>query len=94
MSLFYASLPAERLRSAPPSVPRINPVGGELLTVRVPVEKQDIAAARASFACHATQYTPAEMGALNRTMAHVWNGVSYLRPWNGGLRDPAAPFGR
>ena len=69
-------------------------MGGELLTVRVPVEKQDIAAARASFARHATQYTPAEMGALNRTMAYVWNGVAYLRPWREGLRDPAAPFRR
>ncbi len=92
ISLFHASLPAERLRSAPPSVPRLNAVGGELLTVRLPVEKQDIAAARDSFACHATQYTPAEMGALNRTMAHVWNGVAYLRPWNGRLRDAFAPF--
>ena len=92
IGLFYASLPAERLRSAPPSVPRLNAVAGELLMVRVPVEKQDIAAARDSFACHATQYTPAEMGALNRTMAHVWNGVAYLRPWNGRSRVPFTPF--
>ena len=86
IGLFYASLPAERLASAPPSMPRVNGVAGELLTVRVPVEKRDIAAGRHSFACHATQYTPAQMDALNRTLDHVWNGVAYLRPWNGPLR--------
>ena len=94
IGLFYASLPAERLRSAPPSVPRVNAVAGKLLMVRLPVEKQDIAAARDSFACHATQYTPAQMGALNRTMAHVWNGVAYLRPWNGPLRSRSRLFRR
>ena len=94
IGLFYASLPEERLRSAPPSMPRVNGVAGELLTVRLPVEKRDIVAGRESFACHATQYTPAEMDALNRTMAHVWNGVAYLRPWKGTVPNPKAPLGR
>ena len=92
--LFYASLPVERLRTAPPSMPTLNGVSGALLTVRVPIEKRDMAAARSSFACHATQYTPAQMDALNRTLAHVWNGVAYLRPWNGPSRNPSAPFRR
>lgn len=83
IDLLYASLPAERLRSAPPSVPGVTGVAGDLLTVRVRVEEQDIAAARGAFACHATQYTPGEMDAINRTLAHVWDGMAYLRPWNG-----------
>jgi LmbE family N-acetylglucosaminyl deacetylase len=90
--LFYASLPAERLSSAPPSTPSVSGVAGDLLTVRVPMEAQDIAAGRESFTCHATQYTPAEMAAINRTLTHVWNGMAYLRPWNGPSRDPSAPF--
>lgn len=92
--LFYASLPTERLKSAPPSTPNVSGVAGELLTVRIPVEARDLAAGRQSFACHATQYTPAEMDAINRTLAHVWNGLAYLRPWNATLPDAAAPFDR
>src|SRR5687768_11983727 len=94
IDLLYASLPAERLRTAPPSSPTINGVAEALLTVRVPFESQDVVAARESFACHRTQYTPAEMQALNETLAHVWNGTAYLRPWNGTMRDQAKIFGR
>jgi len=87
VGLFYASLPAERLRAAPPSSPGVNGVAEALLTVRVPFESQDLVAARESFACHRTQYTPAEMDPINRTLAHVWDGMVYLRPWNGRRGD-------
>ncbi len=90
VDLLYASLPTERLRTAPPSSPGVNGMAEALLTVRVPFESQDLVAGRESFACHRTQYTPPEMEAINRTLAHAWNGVAYLRPWNGTLRDPAA----
>jgi hypothetical protein len=89
MDLLYASLPTERLRTAPPSTPTVNGVAEDLLTVRVPFENQDLIAARDSFACHRTQYTSSEMQAINQTLAHVWNGNVYLRPWNGTLRDTA-----
>jgi LmbE family N-acetylglucosaminyl deacetylase len=92
VDLLYASLPTERLRSAPPSSPRVNGVAEDLLTVRVPFEQQDLLAGRESFACHRTQYTASEMDSINNTLAHVWNGVVYLRPWNGTVRDPAATF--
>jgi len=92
IDLLYASLPTERLRTAPPSSPGVNGVAEDLLTVRVPVENQDLVAGRESFACYRTQYTPAEMDAINKTLAYVWNGVAYLRPWNGTLRDPAKIF--
>jgi LmbE family N-acetylglucosaminyl deacetylase len=81
--LFYASLPIERLRTAPRASPSVNGVAEALLTVRVPVEAQDIAAERESFACHRTQYTQGEMDAINAYLAHAFNGVNYLRPWNG-----------
>jgi LmbE family N-acetylglucosaminyl deacetylase len=92
VDLLYASLPTERLRTAPPSSPRVNGVAEDLLTVRLPFEHQDLIAARESFACHRTQYTAAEMDSINNTLAHVWNGVAYLRPWNGTVRHPAATF--
>jgi LmbE family N-acetylglucosaminyl deacetylase len=92
VDLLYASLPTERLRTAPPSSPRVNGVAEDLLTVRVPFEHQDLLAGRESFACHRTQYTASEMESINNTLAHVWNGVVYLRPWNGGVRDRGATF--
>jgi LmbE family N-acetylglucosaminyl deacetylase len=94
IDLLYASLPAERLRTAPPSTPTVNGIAEELLTVRVPFERQDLVAAREAFACHRTQYTPTEMQAINETLAHVWNGTVYLRPWNGELRDRDGVFRR
>src|SRR5206468_2306028 len=88
IDVLYASLPTERLRTAPPSSPSVNGVANDLLTVRVPFDDQDLAAGREEFACHRTQYTPAEMDAINKTLAYAWNGTVYLRPWNGALHDP------
>jgi LmbE family N-acetylglucosaminyl deacetylase len=90
--LLYASLPIERLRTAPPASPTVNGVAESLLTVRVPFEDSDLVAGRESFACHRTQYTPTEMQAINAYLAHAYNGVNYLRPWNGTLRDQANIF--
>ena len=83
VDLLYASLPSERLRTAPPSNPTVNGVAEALLTVRAPFEEQDLVAGREAFACHRSQYTEAEMAAINQTLSYVWNGVAYLRPWNG-----------
>lgn len=87
LDLLYASLPSERLRTAPPAQPTVNGIAQSLLTVRVRFEERDLAAGREEFACHRSQYTPAEMDAVNRYLAHSWNGGVWLRPWNGALRD-------
>ncbi|MCR4340163.1 MAG: PIG-L family deacetylase [Gemmatimonadaceae bacterium] len=88
VDLLYASLPTERLRTAPPARPGVTGMAEALLTVRVPFEERDLEAGREAFACHRTQYAPAEMDAVNRYLAHAWNGTVWLRPWNGALRDP------
>jgi len=88
LDLLYASLPAERIATAPPARPSVNGMTESLLTVRVPFEERDLVAGREEFACHRTQYTPAEMDAINRYLAHAWNGSVWLRPWSGTLRDP------
>jgi LmbE family N-acetylglucosaminyl deacetylase len=93
VDLLYASLPTERIATAPPARPTVNGTAEALLTVRVPFEEQDLAAGREEFACHRSQYTPAEMDAINRYLAHAWNGTVWLRPWNGTMHDPGT-FGR
>src|SRR5678815_3486820 len=65
VDLLYASLPTERLRTAPPASPSVNGMAEALLTVRVPFEEQDLIAGRQEFACHRTQYTLPEMDSVN-----------------------------
>jgi len=88
VDLLYASLPAERLRTAPKASPTVNGMTEAVLTVRVPFEDRDLAAGREEFACHKSQYTSAEMDSVNRYLAHAWNGAVWLRPWTGALLDP------
>jgi LmbE family N-acetylglucosaminyl deacetylase len=87
IDLLYASLPTERLRTAPPAEPTVNGMAEALLTVRVPFEERDLVAGREEYACHKTQYAPAEMEAVNRYLAHAWNGMVWMRPWMGTLHD-------
>jgi LmbE family N-acetylglucosaminyl deacetylase len=88
VDLLYASLPSERLATAPRANPTVNGMTEKALTVRVPFEERDLVAGREEFACHKTQYTPTEMAAVNAYLAHAWNGTVWLRPWDGRLRDP------
>ena len=88
IDLLFASLPSERLRTAPPAEPTVNGMAEKLLTVRVPFEDRDLTAGREEFGCHRSQYTPTQMAAVNRYLAHAWNGTIWLRPWNGTLLDP------
>jgi LmbE family N-acetylglucosaminyl deacetylase len=88
IDVLYASLPTERLRTAPRANPSVNGMAESLLTVRVPFEERDLAAGREEYACHRTQYTPAQMDSVNKYLAHAWNGTVWLRPWNGAMHDP------
>jgi LmbE family N-acetylglucosaminyl deacetylase len=88
VDLLYASLPTERLRTAPRANPTVTGMAEKLLTVRVPFEERDLIAGREEFACHRSQYQPAAMDSVNRYLAHAWNGTVWMRPWNGTLHNP------
>ena len=93
IDLLYASLPTERLRTAPRAEPTVNGMATSLLTVRVPFEPQDLVAGREEYACHKSQYTPEQMARVNAYLAHAWNGQIWMRPYNGTLPNPN-PFGQ
>lgn len=83
-ALYYPSLPAERMKDAPPAQPTVTAVPERHLPIHVPYAPGDLEAARRAFACHRTQYTPSEMDAIMRYLAHGWGGAVHLRPWDGG----------
>jgi LmbE family N-acetylglucosaminyl deacetylase len=79
--LYYASLPAERMRDAPRASPNVSSVAEKYLTAQVPFTARDLEAGLASFACHASQYTEAERQPINAMLTYAWNGRVHLRPW-------------
>jgi LmbE family N-acetylglucosaminyl deacetylase len=86
-ALYYASLPAERMKDAPPARPTVTPMAARYLPIAVPFAPGDLEAGHRAFACHRSQYTPTEMDAINRYLAHGFDGAIHLRPWyRGGER--------
>jgi LmbE family N-acetylglucosaminyl deacetylase len=83
-ALYYPSLPAERMKDAPPAQPNVTAIPQRYLPIAVPFALRDLEAARHAFACHRTQYTPTEMDAIMRYLAHGFDGAVHLRPWYGG----------
>ncbi len=82
-ALYYPSLPAERMRDAPPARPEVTSIPRKYLSTVVPFTPQDFEAGRRAFACHRTQYTPAEMDAIMRYLEHGFGGAVHLRLWYG-----------
>ena len=91
-ALYYASLPAERMRDAPPARPSVTAVPERYLPVQVPFTPPDLEAARAAFACHASQYTEQERDAINRALAQGFAGRVHLRPWDGSRERASEIF--
>ena len=83
-SLYYPSLPTERMRTAQPYSPRYTTIPARYLTVQVPFEPRDLDAGRTAFACHASQYTAEERAPIDAALRHGFDGRVHLRPWNGG----------
>jgi LmbE family N-acetylglucosaminyl deacetylase len=84
-ALYYPSVPTERMSDAPPARPTVNSMSMHYLTVRVPYEERDFAAATRAYACHETQYTAAQVAANMNYLRHAFNGRVYFRAWNNAV---------
>ena len=62
------------------------PTERRYLTVRVPYSDTDLAATRASLACHKSQFRPDEVESETRWTHQAVGGHVYLRPWFGAAR--------
>jgi len=80
-ALYYPSLPSERMKTAPPAQPNVTSIPERYLPIAVPFEPRDFEAGRRAFACHRTQYTPAEMEAIMQYLGHGFDGAVHLRAW-------------
>ncbi|MGH7664865.1 MAG: PIG-L deacetylase family protein [Gemmatimonadaceae bacterium] len=85
-ALYYASLPAERMEQAPPARPEVTTMPQKYLPLTVSFAPEDFEAGDRAFACHQTQYTPAEMNSIMRYLEHGFDGAVHLRPWFGAER--------
>jgi LmbE family N-acetylglucosaminyl deacetylase len=82
-NLYYTAFPGDRAAGAP-AIPGFSPpplTAARYVTVRVPVEDRDVQRARESFACHRSQFAPAEREALFALLRHFHPGAVALRPF-------------
>lgn len=81
--LLYPGFPKDRLAKAPQTGFPWAPTDTRYLTVRVPYDTKDVAAARAALACHKSQFPEAQVEPLVQFMSALLDGRTYLRPWAG-----------
>jgi LmbE family N-acetylglucosaminyl deacetylase len=82
-ALFYPGFPKDRMPAKTPGNVPWSVTDSAFLTVRVPYERADLAAARAALGCHKSQFRAEEMDPLMGFMDQVLGGRMYLRPWFG-----------
>jgi LmbE family N-acetylglucosaminyl deacetylase len=81
-NLYYVEFPRDRAAGAPAFPGIAMPLTADrYLTVRVPFEPRDAQRARAAFACHRSQFSPAEQDALFGLVSHFQPAVVSLRPF-------------
>lgn len=91
-ALYYASVPAERMRSSPQARPMYTPLPERYLSVQVAFTPADLQAADRAFDCHESQYTAAQRNAIKRMLEHGFDGRVHLRPWNGSAERASELF--
>jgi len=74
--VFYASIPAEGIRTMYPArgVPPFLIPDASLFNVRVPFTAADLESERQSMACHKTQYSDETVERTTRAMRDLWSG--------------------
>jgi LmbE family N-acetylglucosaminyl deacetylase len=81
--LYYFGISRQQLEGACGPFAGFFPTESRYLTVQVPFTDADLAAARRSFACHQSQFTPEVIAYLDQFLTKAWNGKVAFRPWFG-----------
>jgi LmbE family N-acetylglucosaminyl deacetylase len=86
--LYYVGFTADRIESGPRWFGfRVYPTAPALLTVTVPFDERDHAAARRALGCHRSQATQREMDESFAALEHLWQGRVSFQQWRGGRRS-------
>jgi LmbE family N-acetylglucosaminyl deacetylase len=81
--LYYPAIPTSRV---PPNNPiPLAPVDDSFLAVRVPVSQADYDKSKASWLCHASQYTPEQIEQLYQSLVAAQAGIAYFQPLVAGV---------
>jgi LmbE family N-acetylglucosaminyl deacetylase len=81
--LFYFGISHQQLKGASGPFAGFLPTEARYLTVQVSFTDADLAAARRSFACHQSQFTPEVIGYLDSFLTKAWDRKVAFRPWFG-----------
>jgi LmbE family N-acetylglucosaminyl deacetylase len=76
--LYYAAIPSGARPADGPMT--LATVDESHLTVTVPLSEADWARARDAWSCHASQYTPAAIDALHRSLRQAWKDGARFQP--------------
>lgn len=85
--LYYFGIAHERLRRAKGPFSGFIGTEARYLAVRVPFTEGDLAAARRSFACHESQFTPDTVKHLDEFLTQAWSGEVAFRPCFGDRKS-------
>ena len=84
--LYYFGISREQMEGTSGMFSGFLPTNSRYLTVRVPFEETDLAAARRAFACHKSQFSEETIDHLNHFLTKAWAGKVSFRPWFGERR--------
>jgi LmbE family N-acetylglucosaminyl deacetylase len=84
--LYYFGFSPEQLTGTSGPFSGFLTTDSRYLTVQVPFNDADLAAARRSFRCHQSQFTEEVIGYLDSFFTKAWSGKVSFRPWFGNHR--------
>jgi LmbE family N-acetylglucosaminyl deacetylase len=81
--LYYFGISRESMQGTSGPFSGFLATNARYLTVQVPFQDADLAAARRSFRCHQSQFTEDTLHDLDAFFTSAWSGKVSFRPWSG-----------